>query len=154
MLNPSDVRLMMAPEGKIATAEDAARVDADPPLDQLMRLLKEGSPKVDSGESVVYWMRMEDMRSELILEDRCEYQLSQVVEDNTALAKASKCAKDLKIPLVTLFVLSPGDYKWHDRSSRRIDFMLRNLRYLKVSSLDRVQTERVLTLNSRGSLMN
>lgn len=48
--------------GKVATAEDAARVDADPPLDQLMRLLKEECPKVENGESVVYWMRMEDMR--------------------------------------------------------------------------------------------
>ena len=52
--------------GKVATAEDAARVDADPPLDQLMRLLKEECPKVENGESVVYWMRMEDMRREHI----------------------------------------------------------------------------------------
>jgi hypothetical protein len=52
-------------EGKIATAEDAARVDADPPLDQLMRLLKEKAPKVENGESVVYWMRMNDMRRTL-----------------------------------------------------------------------------------------
>ena len=58
--------------------------------------------------------------------------LIREVEDNTALSKASKLAKDLSIPLVALFVLSPGDYKWHDRSSKRIDFMLRNLRYLKV----------------------
>jgi deoxyribodipyrimidine photo-lyase len=55
------------------------------------------------------------------------------VEDNTALSKASKLAKELSLPLVALFVLSPGDYKWHDRSSKRIDFMLRNLRYLKAS---------------------
>jgi len=48
------------------------------------------------------------------------------------LSRASKLAKELSLPLVTLFVLSPGDYKWHDRSSKRIDFMLRNLRYLKV----------------------
>ena len=47
--------------------------------------------------------------------------------------KASECAKKLGIPLVALFVLSPGDYKWHDRSSKKIDFILRNLKYLKVT---------------------
>ena len=50
-------------EGKIATAEDAARVDEDPPLDQLLRVLEEKKETVEKGESVVYWMRMEDIRS-------------------------------------------------------------------------------------------
>jgi hypothetical protein len=27
-----------------------------------MRLLKDDAPKTEKGESVVYWMRMEDMR--------------------------------------------------------------------------------------------
>ena len=53
----------MSTEGKVATAEDAARADADPPLNQLLRLLGEGKQVVEKGESVVYWMRMEDMRS-------------------------------------------------------------------------------------------
>lgn len=58
-----------------------------------------------------------------------------IVEDNTALALASAKAEELGLPLVWLFVLSPGDYKWHDRSTKKIDFMLRNLRVLKVRSL-------------------
>lgn len=70
-------------DGKIAHKESAARVDADPPLDKLLRLQQEiwgnvapslnASPAkkragkdiardVEKGESVVYWMRMEDMR--------------------------------------------------------------------------------------------
>lgn len=53
------------------------------------------------------------------------------MEDNTALAAASAKAKCLGVPLIWLVVLSPGDYKWHDRAPRRIDFLLRNLRYLK-----------------------
>lgn len=57
------------------------------------------------------------------------------VEDNTALAQASQKAQELGLPLVWLFVLSPGDYKMHDRSPKRIDFMLRNLRYLRVRPL-------------------
>ncbi|KAL7420904.1 DNA photolyase phr1 [Cryptotrichosporon argae] len=101
-------------KGKIATADDAARADDDPPLDQLMRLLKaEHAASAERGECVVYWMRMEDMR----------------VEDNTALSLAASKASELGLPVVGLFVLSPGDYKWHDRSARRIDFMLRNLRW-------------------------
>lgn len=121
-------------EGKIATAEDAARVDADPPLDQLMRLLKDDTPKTEKGDSVVYWMRMEDMRSTSSAPRLCEMvHADHIVEDNTALYKASEYAKKLDIPLVALFVLSPGDYKWHDRSSKKIDFILRNLKYLKVS---------------------
>jgi deoxyribodipyrimidine photo-lyase len=48
----------------VATAEVAAKVDEDPPLNQLTRLPDEEKNPVDKGESVVYWMRMEDMRSE------------------------------------------------------------------------------------------
>ncbi|WRT70869.1 uncharacterized protein IL334_007868 [Kwoniella shivajii] len=102
-------------KGKIATAEDAARADEDPPLNQLERLIEKGQKQVEKGDCVVYWMRMEDMR----------------IEDNTALYKASEKAVELGIPLIALFVLSPGDYKIHDRSNKKIDFTLRNLRCLK-----------------------
>ncbi|KAG8693702.1 hypothetical protein FRC08_008957 [Ceratobasidium sp. 394] len=60
-------------------------------------------------------MRMEDMR----------------VKDNRALSAASSMAKELGVPLLVLFMLSPGDYVSHDRSPRRIDFCLRNLALLK-----------------------
>jgi deoxyribodipyrimidine photo-lyase len=57
----------------VATAEVAAKVDEDPPLNQLLRILLEEKRQVDKGESVVYWMRMDDMRSESSssLNDRC-----------------------------------------------------------------------------------
>jgi len=117
-----------------------------------MRLLNEECPKVENGESVVYWMRMEDMRRKRSQTLIWNHVLISKVEDNTALSKASKLAKDLSIPLVTLFVLSPGDYKWHDRSSKRIDFMLRNLRYLKVSLIFLVLDLRLT--RCRASLTN
>lgn len=60
---------------------------------------------------VVWWMRMRDLR----------------LSDNRALAAASQLAKDQGKHLVALHVLSPGDYRSHDRSPRRIDFVLRNL---------------------------
>ncbi|EIW66272.1 hypothetical protein TREMEDRAFT_35180, partial [Tremella mesenterica DSM 1558] len=91
------------------------KVDEDPPLDQLMRLLQHGGKEVPNGESVVYWMRMEDVR----------------IDDNTALYKASQKAQQLHLPLVVLNILSPGEWKIHDRSSKKIDFLLRNLRDLK-----------------------
>ncbi|KAG8745769.1 hypothetical protein FRC10_007030 [Ceratobasidium sp. 414] len=104
--------------GKIATAENAARVDANPPLGQLQSAIAEHKSNIrnpPNGDSVVYWMRMEDMR----------------VEDNRALSAASSMAKELGVPLLVLFMLSPGDYISHDRSPRRIDFCLRNLVLLK-----------------------
>ncbi|WVQ71157.1 hypothetical protein IAR50_000682 [Cryptococcus sp. DSM 104548] len=108
-------------KGKIATAEDAARMDNDPPIERLYKALDNQKEIKERGESVVYWMRMEDLR----------------IEDNTAVWNASKKAKALGVPLLVLAVLSPGDYNWHDRSSRRIDFMLRNLKSVQ-SKLDKL----------------
>ncbi len=52
--------------GNVASPEAAAAADADPPLKKLLRALENASattvpPK--SGDAVIYWMRMEDMRS-------------------------------------------------------------------------------------------
>ncbi|KAF9226578.1 hypothetical protein BS17DRAFT_794071 [Gyrodon lividus] len=102
---------------KIATAESAAAVQANPPflgfLDEMRSVVRE--PQL--GKSIVYWMRMGDMR----------------IVDNRALASASKQAARDNLPLVVLFVLSPQDYLAHDRSKRRIDFVLRNLSNIKGS---------------------
>jgi len=53
-----------------------------------------------------------------------------------------------------LFVLSPGDYKWHDRSARRIDFVLRNLRWLKVSNSIRQSLGAETKIQPRLALLN
>ena len=47
----------------IATAEDAARVDGDPPLQKLLKTASEGLKTVEGTEAVVYWMRLADLRS-------------------------------------------------------------------------------------------
>ncbi|KAI0796742.1 DNA photolyase [Abortiporus biennis] len=67
------------------------------------------------GDAVVYWMRMEDLR----------------IHDNRAFSQASAQAIRDGIPLVAMFILSPQDYVAHDRSARRIDFTLRNLRAIR-----------------------
>ncbi|KAF9464436.1 FAD binding domain of DNA photolyase-domain-containing protein [Collybia nuda] len=104
---------------KIATASAAAAVDADPPLQKLLKMVRAGGKNLKKGSSIVYWMRMGDLR----------------ISDNRALSLASQQAQKDCIPLVVLFVLSPQDYKAHDRSARRIDFVLRNLRLIKASGL-------------------
>jgi hypothetical protein len=50
---------------KIATPEAAARVDADPPFAKLLRALKETTSTPAKGSAVLYWMRMQDLRSTL-----------------------------------------------------------------------------------------
>ena len=48
----------------IATAEDAAQVDADPPLQKLLNAASVGLKAVEGTEAIVHWMRMADLRSE------------------------------------------------------------------------------------------
>ncbi|KAL1661461.1 DNA photolyase, FAD-binding/Cryptochrome [Schizophyllum commune] len=102
---------------KVATREYAAAVDANLPLEQLLDAVgSRAQDVVEDGECVVYWMRMQDTR----------------IEDNRALALASAEAQKTKKPLVVIYVISPQDYAAHDRGARRIDFMLRNLRIIKI----------------------
>ncbi len=48
---------------KIATAHNAAAVDAHPPLQTLLDAAHRSAHESDTGSAVVYWMRMQDMRS-------------------------------------------------------------------------------------------
>ncbi|KAJ3812167.1 DNA photolyase, FAD-binding/Cryptochrome [Lentinula aff. lateritia] len=102
---------------KVATAQNAAAVDADQPMGKLLEAVKNQSKTVKNGNAVVYWMRMADLR----------------ISDNHALSLASAQAKKEEIPLIVLFVISPQDYKAHDRGPRRIDFTLRNLAMIRSS---------------------
>ncbi|KAJ7665497.1 DNA photolyase [Mycena rosella] len=102
---------------KIASSAAAAATDADPPLLKLLKAVKDGVPTPKKGDSVVYWMRMGDLR----------------ISDNRALSLASAHAKKDNVPLVVLFILSPQDWTAHDRAPRRIDFTLRNLALIKLS---------------------
>jgi deoxyribodipyrimidine photo-lyase len=117
---------------KIATAEAAAAVQANPPFLRLLDEVRNVVRNPQLGKSIVYWMRMGDLRSELVLFAFVYLTDSMIVVDNRALAAASKQAARDKLPLVVLFVLSPQDYLAHDRSKRRIDFVLRNLSEIKV----------------------
>jgi hypothetical protein len=120
---------------KVATASAAAAVDADPPLPKLLKAVEDGVKNPTTGESVVYWMRMGDLRSTSWWFLNYEViSMHVLVSDNRALSLASKKAQKDDIPLVVLFILSPQDYIAHDRSARRIDFVLRNLELIKASS--------------------
>ncbi|KNZ49359.1 uncharacterized protein VP01_506g7 [Puccinia sorghi] len=97
-------------------------VQEETPYQQLLRLQNDHQPTTagveedDPRDVVVYWMRMRDLR----------------LADNRALAIASRFAKEHGKHLVVLHVLSPGDYRAHHRSPRRIDFLLRNLALLQL----------------------
>lgn len=94
------------------------RKDNLTPLKELEDAVKqhsEANSKSSSNKNVLYWMRMKDLR----------------VHDNRALARASKLAQENGGHLIALHVISPGDFHAHDRSPRRIDFVLRALRELK-----------------------
>ncbi|KAK0468156.1 DNA photolyase, FAD-binding/Cryptochrome [Desarmillaria tabescens] len=80
---------------KIATHQAAAAVDANPPLSILLKTVEDGLKNPAKGKSIVYWMRMGDLR----------------IHDNRALSLASAQAQKDNIPLIVLFILSPQDYK-------------------------------------------
>ncbi|KAH8930428.1 hypothetical protein BT69DRAFT_1210304 [Atractiella rhizophila] len=71
----------------------------------------------EAGEGTrVWWIRNKDLR----------------LHDNHALSLATRISKNgCSGGLIALYIISPSDYKAHDRSPRRIDFMLRNLSSLR-----------------------
>jgi deoxyribodipyrimidine photo-lyase len=75
-----------------------------------------------------------------------------LVDDNRALSQASKHAIAEDVPLITLFVISPDDYRAHDRSARRIDFTLRNLRIIKEKLAQLYIPLHVMMQRPRGKL--
>jgi deoxyribodipyrimidine photo-lyase len=50
----------------IASAENAAQVDADPPLQSLLKAASASLKTVEGTEAIVHWMRMADLRSECL----------------------------------------------------------------------------------------
>lgn len=83
---------------------------------------------------------LQTLREEMDGQDNCSSQGNVIfliamkslrIEDSRGLAYASKLAQNNGKSLILFFFISPGDWKMHDRSPRRIDFVLRNLRLLK-----------------------
>jgi deoxyribodipyrimidine photo-lyase len=119
---------------RIASLDNATAANKNPPVAQLQNALKsvKTPDTVDSGSCVVYWMRMEDLRSMSSFIARFNSSTpSHLVNDNRAISHASRFAKSYNIPVIALFVFSPQDYKAHDRGARRIEFTLRNLELIQ-----------------------
>lgn len=159
------------PDPRVSTVENADRMDAAPPLDLLEDELIEQSKAlqqapIEPGKCAIYWMRMNDMRRECVSRSsksdpnrhsearavgaepvclRLSPLLALSVRDNRALSLASAHAQKHSIPLVVLFTIVPAEYKAHDRSKRRVDFVLRNLRSVQ-QSLGKLNIP-LLTLN-------
>ncbi|KAL9057692.1 MAG: hypothetical protein Q9162_002166 [Coniocarpon cinnabarinum] len=92
----------------------AKEVDAHAPFEELHASLEtsKSSPKA---RNVLHWFRSKDLR----------------MEDNRALAAASKKAKEGKGHLITMYLFSPKDMDWHGTSPARTDFILQSIQILK-----------------------
>jgi deoxyribodipyrimidine photo-lyase len=87
------------------------------PIEALERATKETASAreaVDKGKSVVHWFK-------------CDTRLM----DNHALALASTKARELGVPLICIYLVSPQDLEAHLTAPVRVDFILRNLQVLK-----------------------
>ncbi|KAJ4164784.1 hypothetical protein LMH87_006445 [Akanthomyces muscarius] len=87
------------------------------PMENLViaqRETSEAMKKAAKGEAVAHWFKT-DLRC----------------ADNTSLALAAQKAKELNVPLLCFYLVSPQDFKAHLRSPVRVDFILRTLKILK-----------------------
>ncbi|KAJ9111258.1 hypothetical protein QFC22_006558 [Naganishia vaughanmartiniae] len=144
--------------GKIAHPANAKRVDADPPLEQLLRVQKElwgnVAPQLNASPAkkpaAVRGKGKAKAEQVVVVENDMKAKLESAgsvgkgeavvywmrmedmrVVDNHALSLANNYARANNVPLVVLWVATKGDWKAHDRGVRSIDFRLRNLRVLK-----------------------
>ncbi|KAK8215772.1 DNA photolyase, FAD-binding/Cryptochrome [Phyllosticta capitalensis] len=83
-------------------------------LEKAISETKKEREKIKVGDAVVHWFKR-DLR----------------IKDNKGLSMAAKKAKEGKVPLVCVFVVSPEDYQAHFTSPMRVDFDLRTLEVLK-----------------------
>lgn len=70
---------------------------------------------ITAKESVVHWFKC-DLRT----------------KDNKSLHLASEKAKEMGVPLICMYIVSPQDFEAHLTSPVRVDFILRTLEVLKV----------------------
>jgi hypothetical protein len=64
-MNPKRTRVDIPPL-RIATAENAAAVDKNPPLSILLQAVQDGLNSPEKGGCVTFWMRMGDLRSRIL----------------------------------------------------------------------------------------
>ncbi|KAM3457284.1 hypothetical protein MY5147_007042 [Beauveria neobassiana] len=96
-----------------AYAEEALRR----PMENLVtaqRETAEAMKKAAQGEAVAHWFKT-DLRC----------------ADNTSLALAAQKAKEMNVPLLCFYLVSPQDFEAHLTSPVRVDFILRTLKVLK-----------------------
>ncbi|OAA62163.1 DNA photolyase, FAD-binding/Cryptochrome [Cordyceps fumosorosea ARSEF 2679] len=87
------------------------------PMENLVKAQRETAEAMKNaanGEAVAHWFK-----SDL----RCA--------DNTSLALAAQKAKEMSVPLLCFYLLSPQDLEAHLRAPVRVDFILRTLQVLK-----------------------
>lgn len=87
------------------------------PIETLQKACRDTAEKrrsIKAGQAVVHWFKR-DLR----------------LHDNRALNAASELAKEHNVPLIGLYILSPGDLTAHSTSPARVDFIRRTLAQLQ-----------------------
>ncbi|KAL2417556.1 Deoxyribodipyrimidine photo-lyase [Exophiala dermatitidis] len=102
------------PELRRPCTKRAKEIDANPPYDQLMPLLRSQQPPKGVG-LVLHWFRSKDLR----------------IYDNRALNAASAFAKEFNAPLLCVYLHCPGELRRHGTSPARMDFVCENLQLMK-----------------------
>ncbi|KAF2755148.1 photolyase [Pseudovirgaria hyperparasitica] len=83
-------------------------------LENAIKDTKAERDKIAVGRSVIHWYKR-DLRT----------------KDNKGLSLAAAKAREAKVPLICMFVVSPQDYEAHFTGSARVDFELRTLKVLQ-----------------------
>ncbi|KAL2802232.1 DNA photolyase, FAD-binding/Cryptochrome [Aspergillus granulosus] len=118
------LREFYPPEMSNARCEDYTNGALERPIEALERAYAETEERrngVMANAAVVHWFKT-DLR----------------IHDNRALQAANNLAREAKIPLITLYILSPQDLTAHLISPARVDLILRSLAQLQrdLSELD------------------
>ncbi|KAJ9614708.1 DNA photolyase phr1 [Knufia peltigerae] len=132
------VRKYYPPEMTNDRARDYNSGKIERPIEALKEAIRETKPERDEipvNESVVHWFKC-DTRT----------------LDNKALHLASEKAKENRVPLICVYLVSPQDFEAHLTAPVRVDFILRNLQTLKDDLAELGIPLYVETVNKRRGL--
>jgi deoxyribodipyrimidine photo-lyase len=111
------LRKYYPPEMSNARCQSYINNEIPRPIEELKDALadtKEDRDAIKVNEAVIHWFKC-DLRT----------------QDNKGLHLAAQKAKEGKVPLICLYIISPQDFEAHLTAPARVDFILRTLEVLK-----------------------
>ncbi|KAI9801841.1 MAG: hypothetical protein M1833_002155 [Piccolia ochrophora] len=111
------LRQFYPPEMSNARALQYKKGEITRPVEELKTAIEETQDqrdRINVKDAVIHWFK-------------CDLRL----RDNKALYLAAEKAKEAKVPLICMYLVSPQDFQAHLTSSARVDFILRTLQVIK-----------------------